>query len=117
MTTIDANESICTVIQVFTVTPANHQALFDLLQNATEEVISKMPGYISANLHLSDDVRVITNYAQWRSMDDFEHMLENEEARKHLREAVALAEKFEMHPCHIVWQHGLEHELVMADFR
>lgn len=108
MTTIDASESICTLINVFTVTPANHQALFDLLQKATEEIMCKMPGYISANLHLSDDTKVITNYAQWRSLDDFQNMMKNEEAQKHMEEASSLAEKFEPHIYHIIWQHSNE---------
>lgn len=112
MTTIDASESVCTLINVFTVKPENHEALFELLQNATQEVMCKLPGYISANLHLSDDTKRITNYAQWRSLDDFKNALLNEEAQKHRQAAAALAESFEPHTYHIIWQHHAESNLV-----
>ena len=107
MTTIDASESICTLINVFTVKPENHKALFELLQKATEEVMCKFPGYISANLHLSDDTATIVNYAQWRSLDDFQRMLQNEEAKVHMAKAAQLAEKFEPLTYHIIWQHHI----------
>lgn len=74
MTTIDSNKRICTLINVFTVKPENHLELFELLKEATENVMSKQPGYISANLHISDDKKTITNYAQWASLKDFEVM-------------------------------------------
>ena len=109
MTTIDASESICTLINVFTVSAEKHQELFELLQRATEEVMCKLPGYISANLHLSDDTKTITNYAQWRSLDDFKNAMKNDDAQKHMKAATSLAEKFEPHTYHIIWQHkGLE---------
>jgi hypothetical protein len=41
--------------------------LFELLKEATENTMSKLPGYLSANLHFSDDKKTITNYAQWAS--------------------------------------------------
>ncbi len=38
-----------------------------------------MPGFISANLHVSADRRHIANYAQWRSRADYDAMLKNPE--------------------------------------
>jgi hypothetical protein len=35
-----------------------------LLAEATEEVISRQPGYVSANIHWSLDGTRVTNYAQ-----------------------------------------------------
>lgn len=106
MTTIDSSESICTLINVFTVLPSKHEDLFEILQKATEEVMCKMPGYISANLHLSDDMKTVTNYAQWRSLDDYNNMLKDVTAQLHMKEAAAIAEKFESHIYHIIWQHS-----------
>ena len=71
MTTIDQNQQICTLINVFSVSPEKTQELFDILKEATEQVMSKLPGYISANLHISEDKKTLTNYAQWATLVDF----------------------------------------------
>ncbi len=65
MATINAADKICTLINVFTVEPEKQMELFENLETATENVMSKLPVYISANLHLGDDKKTITNYAQW----------------------------------------------------
>jgi hypothetical protein len=41
--------------------------------------------------HCSLDGTRVANYAQWRSMEDFERMLANPEAQAHIREATAIA--------------------------
>jgi len=97
MTTITTNKNMVTLINVFTVEPENQQRLVDLLTEATKLAMKKQPGYISANIHKSLDGTRITNYAQWRSKDDFEVMLENPEAAKHMKEASQLAIKIEPH--------------------
>src|SRR5713101_3761642 len=97
MTTITANKNMVTLINVFTVQPENQQRLVDLLTEATKLAMKKQPGYISANIHKSLDGTRVTNYAQWRSKDDFEVMLENPEAAKHMQEASQLAIKIEPH--------------------
>jgi heme-degrading monooxygenase HmoA len=56
-----------------------------------------LPGFVSANLHKSLDGTKVANYAQWRSREAFEAMLEDPEAIVHMREAVEIAEKFEPH--------------------
>ena len=97
MTTITTNKNMITLINVFTVQPENQQRLVDLLTEATKLAMKKQPGYISANIHKSLDGTRVTNYAQWRSKDDFEAMLQNPEAAKHMKEASQLAIKFEPH--------------------
>ncbi len=74
MTTISTEQDAVTLINVFTVAPEDQQRLLDLLIEATEEVMNE-PGFLSANLHKSLDGTKVTNYAQWRSRDDFEAML------------------------------------------
>lgn len=91
MASISTNQDIVTLINVFTVSPENQQRLVDLLVEATESVICKQPGYVSANIHKSLDGTKVTNYAQWRSIEDFQRMLGNEEARTHMKEAEGLA--------------------------
>ena len=94
---ISNDHDVITLINVFTVAPEDQQRLLDVLLEATESVISEMPGFVSANLHKSLDGTRVVNYAQWRSKEAFEAMLENPEAAGHIREAAKLAEKFEPH--------------------
>ena len=105
MTTIDGNKKICTLINVFTVTPEKHQELFKLLKEATEHVMRKLPGYLSANLHISDDKKTITNYAQWAPLADFQNMLKNEEAQLHMKKAGAIATEFQPVTYSEIWTH------------
>jgi hypothetical protein len=69
-----------TLINVFTVTPENQQRLLDLLVAATELVMNKLPGFVSANLHKSLDETKFANCAQRRSLEAFEAIIENSEA-------------------------------------
>ena len=95
MTTISTEQDVVTLINVFTVNPEDQQHLVDVLAKASETAMRELPGYISANLHKSLDGTKVTNYAQWRSHEDYEAMLNNSEAAPHMREAAELAEKFE----------------------
>ncbi|MGI8912065.1 MAG: antibiotic biosynthesis monooxygenase family protein [Rubrobacteraceae bacterium] len=97
MTEISVRSDVVTLISVFTVAPEDQQRLLDVLVEATESVMNGMPGFVSANLHKSLDGTRVVNYAQWRSKEDFEAMLEDPEAAGHMREAARIAEKFEPH--------------------
>jgi len=106
MTTIDNSKKICTLINVFSVEPEKHLELFELLKEATENVMSKLPGYISANLHISDDKKTVTNYAQWASLADFQEILKNGEAQMHMKKAAALATEFKPLTYSEIWTHS-----------
>ena len=93
MTRISQRSDVVTLINVFTVAPEDQRRLLDLLVEATESVMRGLPGFVSANLHKSLDGTRVANYAQWRSREDFEAMLENPEAAVHMREAAKIAEK------------------------
>jgi antibiotic biosynthesis monooxygenase (ABM) superfamily enzyme len=106
MTTIDTNQKVCTLINVFTVSPEKQVELFELLKEATEVVMCKLPGYISANLHISDDKKTVTNYAQWATLQDFQNMLKNEEAQKHMKQAGSIAIEFRPVTYNSIWTHS-----------
>jgi quinol monooxygenase YgiN len=97
MTSIIPRGSFVTLVNVFTVEPDKQQALVDLLTRATDETVQHLPGFVSANIHRSLDGVRVTNYAQWRSRDDFEAMLHNPAAAPHLKEAAALAISVDPH--------------------
>jgi heme-degrading monooxygenase HmoA len=77
----------------------------DVLVEATEVVMKHQPGYVSANIHKSLDGTRVTNYAQWRSQEAFEAMLEDPEANVHMKEAAKLAERFEPHLYEVSFVH------------
>lgn len=91
MTTISTHNKIITLINEFTVEPENQQKVVDLLTEATEQVMNKLPGFVSANIHKSLDGTKVINYAQWRSKEDFEAIFQKPEAKAHMEKAFALA--------------------------
>jgi heme-degrading monooxygenase HmoA len=103
-TTIHAGDGVMTLINVFTVAPEHQQELLDLLAEATEQVMAVMPGFVSANLHRSDDGTRVVNYAQWRSRDDFIAMQQDENARVHMARAAQVA-TFEPIVCQVAFVH------------
>ncbi|MBV8927794.1 MAG: antibiotic biosynthesis monooxygenase [Mycobacteriaceae bacterium] len=72
---IGADSPVVTLINVFTVDPANQQRLVELWQPATDEVMRHLPGFVSANVHRSLDGTKVVNYAQWESQDAFRRRL------------------------------------------
>jgi len=103
---ISNDHDVITLINVFTVDPANQQALVDLLVEATETTMSRQPGYVSASIHASLDGTRVTNYAQWRSREEFEAIFSNPEVRPHMEEAARLALEFEPQLYRVAFAHG-----------
>jgi quinol monooxygenase YgiN len=94
MTTISANSDVVTLINVFTVKPANQRRLVELLTEATEVSVSRAPGFVSASLHRSTDGTKVTMYAQWRSIEHYQAMRQDPGPLPFLGEALMIA-KFE----------------------
>jgi len=83
---IQEGTSTITLVNVFTVDPGDQLRLVEHWQQATEEVIRHLPGFISANLHRSLDGTKVINYAQWESLEAFAAMRDNPEAAAHIKE-------------------------------
>jgi len=94
VTRISAKSDVVTLINVFTVEPANQRRLVELLTEATEASVRRAPGFVSASLHCSTDGTKVTMYAQWRSIDDYQAMRQDPAPLPFLREALTIA-KFE----------------------
>lgn len=94
MTTISAKSDEMTLINMFTVEPANQRRLVELLTEATEVSVRRAPGFVSASLHRSTDGTKVTMYAQWRSIDDYQAMRQDPAPLPFLQEALTIA-KFE----------------------
>ena len=107
-TRIDVGQEVATLINVFTVAPGRRQELVDLLDEATEQVMRHLPGFVSANIHASDDGTRVVNYAQWASAEHFQQMLKNPAAGPHMRAAAEIAESFEPHLYRVHSTHRVE---------
>jgi quinol monooxygenase YgiN len=97
MSVITPHADHATLINVFTVEPEQARQLVDLLTAATEEVMQHIDGFISANIHLSTDGTRVVNYAQWRSAEAFQAMLQNSIAQQHMALCAELANGFDPH--------------------
>jgi quinol monooxygenase YgiN len=82
---------VITLINVFTVDPANQQRLIELLTAATETSVCRAKGFISATLHRSTDGTKVTMYAQWQTMADYQAMRDDPSPRHFLEEALTIA--------------------------
>lgn len=94
MTTLDPSNDYFTMINTFEVDPENAEKLVHVLHEASGP-ISKLSGFVSANLHLSLDRKRVVNYVQWRTRADFDAMQKNQDAQPHMRQAADLAKSFE----------------------
>jgi len=97
MTTIVEHGPYATLINVFTVEPEHAKTLAALLTDATEQVMQHLPGFRSANIHVSADGTRVVNYAQWEDADAFAAMQTNPTAQAHMRAAAELASSFDPH--------------------
>jgi heme-degrading monooxygenase HmoA len=103
---ISTEADIVTLINIFTVEPADQQKLVKVLQDATEEFMRHLPGFVSANIHASLDGTRVVNYAQWKTKGDFEAMFRDSGATKHFQEAHKLA-KADPHLHRVVSTHRI----------
>jgi heme-degrading monooxygenase HmoA len=101
MTIIKAENNVFTLVNVFTVDPENQQKVIEVLVEAVEQTINKLPGFVSSNLHRSFDGKYVVNYVQWRSKEDFEAMLHNQEAIPHMQTVAALSKSYNPILCEV----------------
>lgn len=90
-TAIRVGAPVVTLVNVFTVAEGRRAQLVDILDRATDQVMRHPPGFVSANIHRSLDATSVVNYAQWQSVEVFQAMLANPEARSHMQEATSTA--------------------------
>lgn len=95
MTTLDPNDHYYTLINTCTVEPDKAEELLKVLSEATAHGMKQRPGFISANLHLSEDRTHVANYAQWRSKADVDAMMADPASKEHMKKAADIATKFE----------------------
>jgi imidazolonepropionase-like amidohydrolase len=65
-----------------------------------------VPGFVSANIHVSTDGTRVVNYAQWETAGAYQAMLADPTAREHMAPAAALASSFDPHVYTVESVHG-----------
>ena len=65
-TTIAVTKQVTTLINILTVEPENQSKLIELLRDCTENVITKLDGWISTSFIAAMDRRHVAIYSQWR---------------------------------------------------
>ena len=100
MPTINKGQDVLTFINVFTVAPDSQEKLVALLVEAAQQTMRHLPGFVSSNVHRSLDGITVVNYAQRKSMADFQAMRRNPEAAAHI-EAVAALGTFNATLCEV----------------
>lgn len=88
--TVTADSAITTVVSTFTVEPDKQQELLVLLTTSAGW-LTKLPGFIGAAFHPSNDGTRIVNYAQWESEDALKNLLSNPAMAEHRKQLSAIA--------------------------
>lgn len=94
MTTLNPDDKYFTLINTFEVNPEDAEKLIDILHEAAA-TMRELRGFVSANLHLSNDRKRVVNYAQWRTRADFDAMLKDPGAQPHMKAAADLAKSYD----------------------
>jgi C-6 monooxygenase len=93
-TTLDPNAGYVTMLNTYEVAPERSKALLDLLVFATEKILRYVPGFVSANFHVSFDRTEVLNYAQWRSREAIMAARNNPSVAALMNEASEIADSF-----------------------
>lgn len=104
MADIRADGGLVTFINMFSCDPEDQQALLRTLRSETEDVVSKIDGFVSANLHASTDGRRVINYAQWTHLDAFNAMMAGEQGRQMIQDVHQYAKAVDIHLYDVAWQ-------------
>jgi quinol monooxygenase YgiN len=89
---IHANAPLATLINVFSVAPADRDRLVALLKEGTDSWISKLPGFVSSSLHVSRDGQRVVIYGQWRNAESIAAMRQHPEMPAYFERIKAMAQ-------------------------
>ena len=105
---IDAAADVFTLINTFHTSRERQGAIVESLRRFTEGVAGGLPGFVGASVHASLEGDRVVNYVQWRSRADLAAMLALPEAKAHMVEVAALADKIEPVPYRVVYVGAVE---------
>jgi quinol monooxygenase YgiN len=94
VTQLDPASGYVTIINTYTVSPERAEELLSFLVRSTLSTIRFVPGFVSANLHVSLDRTQVVNYAQWLTPGAIAGARENPKVGALIREQAQIAESF-----------------------
>ena len=80
-----------TLVNIFSVEPANQQALLATLRENTETVIRTLKGWIATTLVASNDGKRVVIYSQWETPQDVDLIRADPRMQAYLPKILALA--------------------------
>jgi quinol monooxygenase YgiN len=89
---IQADAAITTLVNVFSVAPADRHLLVALLKEGTDAWIANVPGFVSSSLHVSRDGQRVVIYGQWRSAEAIAAMRQHPEMPAYFERVRAIAQ-------------------------
>ena len=101
LTTLDPDARYATIIDAYFVAPERTTELLDLLLHATAKILRYLPGFVSANLHVSFDRTRVVNYSQWSSRDAILAARSNPSVAALMNEASGIADSFTPIACEL----------------
>ena len=84
-------KKVTTLINILTVEPENQQKLIKLLRGSTENVVTRLDGWISTSFIAAKDQRHVVIYSQWRDFASVEAMRANPDMVAYFPRIAALA--------------------------
>ena len=81
-----------TFVNVIHVDPENQQEVIDILNEGTEQVISKRPAFISATILASVDKTRVINIARWEHPEDVKATQTDTLSADYARRTAAIAQ-------------------------
>lgn len=88
MTEIGTGNDVHIVIFEFDIEPEEQQPLREGIEQLVRDIVSRQPGFVSANLHVSRDGRKVLNYFQWESLEAFEKFRNDEDKQSKIRPVI-----------------------------
>jgi quinol monooxygenase YgiN len=99
-TSIRVDSGVTTLVNVFTVEPANQVKVHDLLRQSFDTTFSKMAGWVSSNLLKSRDGKQVVVYSQWQDENAIQAFRQDPRLKPYFQQFVALA-KHEAFTCDV----------------
>ncbi|MBW4628578.1 MAG: antibiotic biosynthesis monooxygenase [Brasilonema octagenarum HA4186-MV1] len=97
MPTIAKNNDVITVIIIFAVEAERQQELIDTIIEFLETTVKHQSGFVSSSIHKSIDGVRVMNYAQWKTLEDYQAFINNSEVQA----KAAKLSQFQIHESHI----------------
>jgi quinol monooxygenase YgiN len=89
--TIAVTKEVTTLINILTVEPEDQPKLIKLLRENTDNVVTRLDGWISTSFIAAKDRRRVAIYSQWRDLPSVEAMQANPDMVAYFPRIAALA--------------------------